>query len=146
MEIVRFAFGAVLLIVSAVLSMQLWKGRWLFLIAQPEKRKKETFYPEGTHKSARRVAWVMVGCFAVVATLLVFEMTKMTGNSSFGQVAATMNNIALVGYCIVLLWAVLSCRGGRGLREHLEGGGYRVIIVLIGSCAALTAMGLLFVS
>lgn len=146
MEIVRFAFGVVLLIVTAALSLQLWKGRWLFLIAQPDKKKKGTFYPEGTHKSARRVAWVMVGCFAVAATLLVFEMTKMAGSSSFGQVAATMNNIALVGYCIVLLWAVFSSRNGRGFRAHLESGGYRVLIVLIGSCAALTAMGLLFVS
>ena len=79
MEIARLIIGAVLLVVAAALAVQLWNGRWLFLIAKPDKTKKGTFYPEGTMKTGQRAAWVMVTCFAVVATLMAYEMGVMTG-------------------------------------------------------------------
>ena len=39
MEIVRFAVGALLLVASALLAVQLWNGRWQFLVARPERTK-----------------------------------------------------------------------------------------------------------
>ena len=47
MEIVRFAVGALLLVASALLAVQLWNGRWQFLVARPERTKKGTFFPAG---------------------------------------------------------------------------------------------------
>ena len=79
MEIARLVLGVLLLVAFALLTVQLYNGRWLFLIAKPEKTKKGTFFPEGTANTGKRAAWVMVACFAVTATLMAYEMSKMTG-------------------------------------------------------------------
>lgn len=144
MEIVRLALGIILLVVTAMLALQLWKGRWLFLIAKPDKTKKGTFYPEGTHKAGQHVAWVMVACFAVIATLMAFEMGKMTGSVLFAQAATVLSNIALVAYCVVLVWTVFSSQKGKGgsFRERFAGGSYRILILLLGTCVLLTIVGL----
>lgn len=40
MEIARFVLGTVLLVVFGALALQLYKGRWLEIIAKPEITKK----------------------------------------------------------------------------------------------------------
>ncbi|MEG1494283.1 MAG: lipocalin [Gordonibacter sp.] len=147
MEVVRIVLGVVLLVVTAALAVQLWKGRWLFLIAKPDKTKKGTFYPEGTHKSGQCVSWVMVACFAVIATLIAYQMGILSGSDLFAQAATILSNIALVAYCVVLVWAVFSSQKGKegSFRERFDGGSYRVLILLLGTCVLLTVIGLLFV-
>lgn len=98
MEIARLVLGVLLLVAFALLTVQLYNGRWLFLIAKPEKTKKGTFFPEGTANTGKRAAWVMVACFAVTATLMAYEMSKMTGVPAFAQTSSILNNIALVAF------------------------------------------------
>ena len=81
MEIVRFAVGIALLVASALLAVQLWNGRWQFLVARPEHTRKGTFFPAGTRETGRRLSWVMVACFAVVATLMASEMGRLAGSA-----------------------------------------------------------------
>ena len=89
MEIARLVLGVLLLVAFALLTVQLYNGRWLFLIAKPEKTKKGTFFPEGTANTGKRAAWVMVACFAVTATLMAYEMSKMTGFGRCSRVATS---------------------------------------------------------
>lgn len=144
MEIVRLILGLVLLVVSAALAVQLYNGRWLFLIAKPEKTKKGTFFPEGTIATGKRASWVMVTCFAVVATLMAFEMGVMTGVPVFVQAAAILSNIALVAFCLSLLWTLFSGRKEQSYQDRFRGGGTRLILLLVGSCAVMTVVSLLF--
>lgn len=144
MEIARLAFGAVLLVVAAALTVQLWNGRWLFLIAKPEKTKKGTFYPEGTMKTGQRAAWVMVACFAVVATLMAYEMGRMTGVPVFVQAATVLSNIALVAFCGCMLWTLFAGRKDQSYQDRFKGGGTRLILLLLASCAVMTLVSLLF--
>ncbi len=145
MEIARLVLGVVLLAVTGVLTIQLWRGQWLFLVTKPQVEKKGTFYPEGTHKSGQRVAWVMVACFAVIATLLAFEMARMTGNDLFAQVATLLNNIALLAYCVILVWTVIAAGRGKDFRSRFADGNYRMLLLLLASCIVMTVVGLLFV-
>ena len=126
MEIVRFGVGLVLLIASGALTVQLWNGNWLSLIAKPTTTttKKGTFYPEGTRKSGQRAAWVMVACFAVVATLMAFEMAKMTGLVLFAQIASVLCNVMLVGFCTLAVWTLFS--RSKGADGKLNFGGDNV--------------------
>lgn len=144
MEIARLILGLVLLVVSAALAVQLYNGRWLFLIAKPEKTKKGTFFPEGTISTGKRAAWVMVTCFAVVATLMAFEMGVMTGVPVFVQTATILSNIALVAFCLSLLWTLFSGRKEQSYQDRFKGGGTRLILLLVASCAVMTAVSLLF--
>lgn len=145
MEIVRLVFGAVLLVVAGVLTVQLWSGRWAFLVAKPEKNKKGTFYPEGTMKTAQRVAWVMVACFAVVATLMAYEMAKMTGLPLFVQTATILGNVALVAFCVSLIWAVLGGRKQRSYEDRFKERDVRLPLFLLACCIALSVMAMTFV-
>ena len=113
MEIARLVLGVLLLVAFALLTVQLYNGRWLFLIAKPEKTKKGTFFPEGTANTGKRAAWVMVACFAVTATLMAYEMSKMTGVPAFAQTSSILNNIALVAFCLSLLWTLFAGRDAR---------------------------------
>lgn len=144
MEIARLVIGVLLLVVSAALAVQLWNGRWLFLIAKPESTKKGVFFPEGTAKTGQRAAWVMVTCFAVVATLMAFEMGKMTGVAAFVQTATILSNIALVAFCLCLLWTLFSGRKEQSYQDRFRGGGTRLILLLLASCAVMTFVSLLF--
>lgn len=144
MEIARLILGLVLLVVSAALAVQLYNGRWLFLIAKPEKTKKGTFFPEGTISTGKRAAWVMVTCFAVVATLMAFEMGVMTGVPVFVQTATILSNIALVAFCLSLLWTLFSGRKEQSYQDRFKGGGTRLILLSVASCAVMTAVSLLF--
>lgn len=144
MEIARLVLGVVLLVVSATLAVQLYNGRWLFLIAKPDKNKKGTFFPEGTISTGKRAAWVMVTCFAVVATLMAFEMGVMTGVPVFVKTATFLSNIALVAFCLSLLWTLFSGRKEQSYQDRFKGGGTRLIALLVGSCAVMTAVSLLF--
>lgn len=144
MEIARLVIGVLLLVVSAALAVQLWNGRWLFLIAKPENTKKGTFFPEGTAKTGQRAAWVMVACFAVVATLMAFEMGRMTGVAVFVQTATILSNIALVAFCLCLLWTLFSGRNEQSYQDRFKGGGTRLILLLLASCAVMTFVSLLF--
>ena len=98
MEIVRFAVGALLLVASALLAVQLWNGRWQFLVARPERTKKGTFFPAGTRETGRRLSWVMVACFAAVATLMASEMGRLSGSALFAQAGFVVSGVALVAY------------------------------------------------
>ena len=97
MEIVRFAVGALLLVASALLAVQLWNGRWQFLVARPERTKKGTFFPAGTRETGRHLSWVMVACFAAVATLMASEMGRLSGSALFAQAGFVVSGVALVG-------------------------------------------------
>ena len=46
MEIARLVLGVLLLVAFALLTVQLYNGRWLFLIAKPEKTKKARSSPK----------------------------------------------------------------------------------------------------
>ena len=144
MEIARLIIGAVLLVVAAALAVQLWNGRWLFLIAKPDKTKKGTFYPEGTTKTGQRAAWVMGTGVAVVATRMAYEMGVMTGAPVFVQTASILSNVALVAFCLCLLWTLFSGRKDQSYQDRFKGGGTRLILLLLGSCAVMTLVSLLF--
>lgn len=144
MDIARLILGVVFLVAAAALAVQLWNGRWAFLVAKPEKSKKGTFYPEGTMKTAQRAAWVMVACFAVVATLMAYVMGKMTGVPVFVQTATILSNIALVAFCLSLLWALFAGRKERGYEERFKDRDMRLPLLLLASCVAMTAVSLLF--
>lgn len=144
MEIVRFGVGLVLLIVSGALTVQLWNGNWLSLIAKPTTTKKGTFYPEGTRKSGQRAAWVMVACFAVVGTLMAFEMAKMTGLVLFAQIASVLCNVMLVGFCVLAVWTLFSRSKGADGKLNFGGDNVRLTLLLLGSCVVLTLVSLLF--
>ena len=143
MEIVRFGVGLVLLIASGALTVQLWNGNWLSLIAKPTTTKKGTFYPEGTRKSGQRAAWVMVACFAVVGTLMAFEMAKMTGLVLFAQIASVLCNVMLVGFCILAVWTLFSRSKGADGKLNFGGDNVRLTLLLLGSCVVLTLVSLL---
>ncbi|MDY3981132.1 MAG: lipocalin [Paraeggerthella sp.] len=144
MEIVRFGVGLVLLIASGALTVQLWNGNWLSLIAKPTTTKKGTFYPEGTRKSGQRAAWVMVACFAVVGTLMAFEMAKMTGLVLFAQIASVLCNVMLVGFCILAVWTLFSRSKGADGKLNFGGDNVRLTLLLLGSCVVLTLVSLVF--
>ncbi|MGO5315881.1 lipocalin [Paraeggerthella sp. LCP19S3_G8] len=144
MEIVRFGVGLVLLIASGALTVQLWNGNWLSLIAKPTTTKKGTFYPEGTRKSGQRAAWVMVACFAVVGTLMAFEMAKMTGLVLFAQIASVLCNVMVVGFCILAVWTLFSRSKGADGKLNFGGDNVRLTLLLLGSCVVLTLVSLLF--
>ncbi|MBU5404415.1 lipocalin [Paraeggerthella hongkongensis] len=144
MEIVRFGVGLVLLIASGALTVQLWNGNWLSLIAKPTTTKKGTFYPEGTRKSGQRAAWVMVACFAVVGTLMAFEMAKMTGLVLFAQIASVLCNVMLVGFCVLAVWTLFSRSKGADGKLNFGGDNVRLTLLLLGSCVVLTLVSLLF--
>ena len=144
MEIARFAVGLVLLVVSGALAMQLWKGNCLSLIAKPHVTKKGTFYPEGTKKTAQRVAWVMVACFAVVGTLMAFEMAKMTGMILFAQVASVLCNVMLLGFCALAVWTLFARTKAEGGASRFGGDNVRLTLTLLASCVVLTLLSLLF--
>lgn len=144
MELIRFGIGIVLLVVSAALAVQLWAGRWQFLIAKPTQTKKGTFFPEGTKKIGQRVAWVMVACFAVTSTLLAFGMAQMTGNIVFLEAATLLNNITLVAYCLSIVWTLFSLRSNQSYREYFKSTGGRLFALVLATCAALTLLSILF--
>ena len=122
MEIARFVLGTILLAVAALLTVQLYNGRWLSLIARPKETKKGTYYPEGTINTGKRAAWVMVACFAVVATLMAYEMAMLTGIPVFVQAATIVNNVALVAYFASLLYTcLLYTSRGCGVRRSGAG-------------------------
>ena len=135
MEIARLVLGVLLLVAFALLTVQLYNGRWLFLIAKPEKTKKGTFFPEGTANTGKRAAWVMVACFAVTATLMAYEMSKMTGVPAFAQTSSILNNIALVAFCL----------SEQNYRDRFKKDGVRLLVLLLGACAVMTALSILFV-
>lgn len=145
MEIARLVVGLVLLVVTGVLTIMLWNGRWAWIIAQPQKTKKGTFYPEGTLKTAQRAAWMMVASFAVVATLMAWGMAQMTGMPAFVQTAEILGAIALVAFCVSVVATVLSARGERGILESFRDGGMRLPMFLLFSCTLMTFMSLMFV-
>ena len=144
MEIARLVLGVVHLIAAALLAVQLYNGRWLFLIAKPEKTKKGTFFPEGTANTGKRASWVMVACFAVVATLMAYEMGKMTGVPVFIQAASILSNIALLAFCLSLLWTLFAGRKEQSYQDRFKKEGTRLLLLLLGSCAVMTAVSLLF--
>ena len=145
MEIARLVLGVLLLVAFALLTVQLYNGRCLFRIAKPEKTKKGTFFPEGTANTGKRAAWVMVACFAVTATLMAYEMSKMTGVPAFAQTSSILNNIALVAFCLSLLWTLFAGRDEQNYRDRFKKDGVRLLVLLLGACAVMTALSILFV-
>lgn len=144
MVIVRFAIGIVLLVITCALALQLWNGRWQSLIAKPTVTKKGTFYPEGTRKTGQRAAWVMVACFAVVATLMAFDMAEMTGLALFAQIASVLCNASLVCFCILAVWTLFARSGEQDDTARFTSGKARLIALLLVSCIVLTLVSLLF--
>lgn len=144
LALARYVVGLVLLGVSCALALQLWNGRWQSLIAKPSVTKKGTFYPEGTRKAGQRVAWVMVACFAAVATLMAFDMAKMAGLVPFAQVASLLCNAALVCFCILAVWALFARSGEQDAGTRFGTGKARVALLLLASCVVLTLVSLLF--
>ena len=131
MEIARLVLGVLLLVAFALLTVQLYNGRWLFLIAKPEKTKKGTFFPEGTANTT--------------ATLMAYEMSKMTGVPAFAQTSSILNNIALVAFCLSLLWTLFAGRDEQNYRDRFKKDGVRLLVLLLGACAVMTALSILFV-
>ncbi|BAK44540.1 hypothetical protein [Eggerthella sp. YY7918] len=144
MEIARFILGTVLLVVFGALALQLYKGRWLELIAKPEITKKGTFFPEGTTKAAQHAAWVMVTCFAIVATLMAYEMGKLTGMTLFVQIATVLNNISLLAFCGCLLWTLFAGWKKDNYASRFKTGRLRLFLLLLASCILMTAVSILF--
>lgn len=143
MEIVRFAVGALLLVASALLAVQLWNGRWQFLVARPERTKKGTFFPAGTRETGRHLSWVMVACFAAVATLMASEMGRLSGSALFAQAGFVVSGVALVAYGAFAVWTVAFHCKAHG-RPYFAGGSSRLVVTLAATCAVLTALSLLF--
>lgn len=144
MEIARFVLGTILLAVAALLTVQLYNGRWLSLIARPKETKKGTYYPEGTINTGKRAAWVMVACFAVVATLMAYEMAMLTGIPVFVQAATIVNNVALVAYFASLLYTLFAGRADQSYQDRSKKEGARLLLLLLGSCVVMTAVSVLF--
>ena len=119
MEIARLVLGVLLLVAFALLTVQLYNGRWLFLIAKPEKTKKGTF--------------------------MAYEMSKMTGVPAFAQTSSILNNIALVAFCLSLLWTLFAGRDEQNYRDRFKKDGARLPVLLLGACAVMTALSILFV-
>ena len=113
MEIARLVLGVLLLVAFALLTVQLYNGRWLFLIAKPEKTKN--------------------------------EMSKMTGVPAFAQTSSILNNIALVAFCLSLLWTLFAGRDEQNYRDRFKKDGVRLLVLLLGACAVMTALSILFV-
>ncbi len=143
MEIVRFAVGALLLVASALLAVQLWNGRWQFLVARPERTKKGTFFPAGTRETGRHLSWVMVACFAVVATLMASEMGRLAGSALFVQAGFVVSGVALLAYGGCIVWTV-ACHCKVHGRPYFAGGSSRLAVTLAATCIVLTALSLLF--
>lgn len=146
MEIARLVIGAILMIASGVVATRLWSEKWLFLVAkpQPKKKKRDPDFSPAAHKAGQRAAWVMVACFAVIATLLAFGMGQMTGVPVFIQTATILNNVALVAFCILVVWTLFASykdQGGKG--RFLDSMG-RLAGLMLACCAILTVLSLLF--
>ena len=143
MEIARLVLGVLLLVAFALLTVQLYNGRWLFLIAKPEKTKKGTFFPAGTRETGRHLSWVMVACFAAVATLMASEMGRLSGSALFAQAGFVVSGVALVAYGAFVVWTVAFHCKAHG-RPYFAGGSSRLAVTLAATCAVLTALSLLF--
>lgn len=87
----------------------------------------------------------MVACFAVTATLMAYEMSKMTGVPAFAQTSSILNNIALVAFCLSLLWTLFAGRDEQNYRDRFKKDGARLLVLLLGACAVMTALSILFV-
>ena len=81
---------------------------------------------------------------AVTATLMAYEMGVMTGVPVFVQTASILSNVALVAFCLCLLWTLFSGRKDQSYQDRFKGGGTRLILLLLGSCAVMTLVSLLF--
>lgn len=143
MEIVRLALGTLLLAASAVVAVQLWNGRWQFLIARPMQTKKGVFFPEGTRKAGQRVSWAMVAFAAAMATQVSFGMAEMSGDATLAQIAFVLNLVALAAWCAFVLWAVLAHVRSHG-RPYFGDGFVRLPVTLLVGCVVLTASSYLF--
>ncbi|WP_080797373.1 lipocalin [Arabiibacter massiliensis] len=144
MAIARLVLGVVLLVAAAVLAVQLYNGRWLFLIAEPEKAKKGTFYPEGTARTGQRASWVLVACFAVTGTLMASEMAAVLEVPAFAQTAQLLNAVALVAFCAAVVWTLFGGRTDQSFQTRFKKEGARLLILLLACCIILTAESLLF--
>ena len=144
MEIARFVLGTILLAAAALLSVKLYNGSWLSLIARPQVTKRGTFYPAGTINTGKRAAWVMVACFAVVATLMAYEMAKLTDMPLFAQASTFLSNIALVAFCVSLLYTLFGGRSEQSYQNRFKKEGARLLLLLLGSCVVMTATAVLF--
>lgn len=144
MEIARFIIGVILLVVAAVLATQLWKGNLLFLIAKPEQKKNKLYFPAGTSKTAQRAAWMMVAAATVIALLLAYGMSVLSGSASFTQVITFLSNASLIAFCLSVLWALLGQRDVQTYEDRFKTGGVRLILFTIVTCVVLTLLSLLF--
>ena len=88
---------------------------------------------------------VFNNCFAVTATLMAYEMSKMTGVPAFAQTSSILNNIALVAFCLSLLWTLFAGRDEQNYRDRFKKDGARLLVLLLGACAVMTALSILFV-
>ena len=77
----------------------------------------------------------MVACFAVTATLMAYEMSKMTGVPAFAQTSSILNNIALVAFCLSLLWTLFAGRDEQNYRDRFKKDGVHLLVLLLGACA-----------
>lgn len=75
----------------------------------------------------------MVACFAVTATLMAYEMSKMTGVPAFAQTSSILNNIALVAFCLSLLWTLFAGRDEQNYRDRFKKDGARLLVLLLGT-------------
>lgn len=144
MEIARLVIGTILLAAAALLSVKLYNGSWLSLIARPRVTKRGTFYPEGTINTGKRAAWVMVACFAVVATLMAYEMAKLADEQLFAQAATFLSNVSLVAFCASLLYTLFAGRSEQSYQDRFKKEGARLLLLLLGTCVVMTVVAVLF--
>lgn len=143
-EYAYLIYGVTLMIVSAIMSVQLWSGRWLFLLAKPEKTKKGLVYLQSEYEMSKRVSWLMVAFFACVVTLLAFEMAQIAQSTLYIQITIILNCIGMGIFSAGVVFIVFNLRKDASFWASFKTSGYRLALFLAISCAMLTSASLLY--
>lgn len=144
MDYAYLIYGVALMVVSALMSVQLWSGSWLFLLAKPEKTKKGFVYLQSEYEISKQVSWLMVAFFACVVSLLAFEMAQIAQSALFIQVTIILNCIGMGIFSAGVVFIVLRLRKNASYWSSFRASGYRLALFLAISCALLTSASLLY--
>lgn len=117
--IAAFAVSAAAFAALALVAWQLWRGRWLALIAGRAGAAAEGEKGDGVRKAARRMALVALIECALVATLIVYEAARMQGPGAAGTVwaLAMVNNAAFLAFVGVMIWFFIVQRPSKDERR-----------------------------
>ncbi len=110
----------------------------------PARAHEEGYVLPRRHpQTGRRLSWVIVACFAVVATLMASEMGRLAGSALFVQAGFVVSGVALAAYGGCVVWTV-ACHCKVHGRPYFAGGSSRLAVTLAATCIVLTALSLLF--